>query len=199
MQGNYNPDDCKAGHAHHGRGPSSFWMHDPEEVFGQLALKPGDWVLDLGSGPGDYSLRAAELVGPQGMVFALDFWESAFRELSKKAADLHLEQLKPVLTDITQELPLGNDCIDLCLISTVLHIFPAPKFNLELYKEIKRVLKPHGRLAIIECKKEDQPWGPPKHLRISPEEMVQGLKPYGYAKTAYQDLGKTYLIQFKIA
>lgn len=199
MRDNYSPETCKARHRKHGRGPSSFWMHEPTEVFGQLALKPGNWVLDLGSGPGDYSLRAAELVGSQGMVFALDKWETAFRDLSKKAVELGLEQLNPLFTDITRKLPIKDNCIDLCLISTVLHILPWPKFDQEMFKEIKRVLKPEGRLAVIECKKENQPWGPPKHMRISPEEMIQGLKPHGYIKTAYKDLGKTYLIQFEIA
>ena len=203
MQDQHSPEACKARQGHHGhghgRGPSSFWMHDPKEVFDQLALKPGDWVLDLGAGPGDYSLMAAELVGPTGMVLALDKWETGFRELTRKATDLGLAQLKPILTDITRKLPIKDGCIDLCLISTVLHIFPKPKFELKMFEEIKRVLKPKGRLAVIECKKEDQPWGPPKHMRISPDEMIQGLAPYGYVKCAYKDLGKTYLIQFEIA
>jgi ubiquinone/menaquinone biosynthesis C-methylase UbiE len=199
MQDKDSPEVCEAKHGHHGRGPSSYWMHEPEEVFAQLALKPGDRVLDLGSGPGDYSLKAAELVGPGGMVFSLDKWEASLRELGQKAAEQGLGQLKPMLADITRELPIKDHSIDLCLISTVLHIFPPPKFELDMFKEIKRVLKPKGRLAVIECKKEDQPWGPPKHMRISPEEMVQGLEPHGYVKCAYKDLGKTYLIQFEIA
>ena len=192
-------ETCPAGqgkHGRHGKGPSSYWMHDPDTVFDQLVLKPGDVLLDLGSGPGDYSLKAAELVGPGGMVLALDRWPEAVRELGQKAAERGFKHLKPTLGDITQELPVPENSVDVCFISTVLHIFPWPKFDLNMFWEIKRVLKPGGRLVIIECKKEDQPWGPPLEMRISPQEMEQGLEPYGYLKTGYTDLGKTYMIQF---
>jgi ubiquinone/menaquinone biosynthesis C-methylase UbiE len=174
-------------------------MHDPDKVFDRLALKPGDVLLDLGAGPGDYSLKAAELVGPTGMVLALDRREEAVRALGEKAGELGFENVKPMLGDITQELPVADNRVDVCLICTVLHIFPWPKFELNMFSEIKRVLKPGARLAVIECKKEDQPWGPPLHMRISPEEMEQGLEPRGYVKTGYADLGKTYLIQFEVA
>lgn len=199
MPHDHTPGPGSASHHGQGRGPSSFWMQDSEEVFSALALKPGEIVLDLGSGPGDYSLKAAELVGPRGTVLALDRWENAVNDLSKKAAERGFKHLQPMLADITQELPVEDHRVDICLICTVLHIFPWPKFDLNLFAEIKRVLKPNGRLAIIECKKEEQPWGPPLHMRISPQEMEQGLEPRGYVRTGYTDLGKTYLIQFKVA
>lgn len=43
----------------HGRGPSSFRMHDPRKVFNALALERGDVFLDLGCGPGEYAMEAA--------------------------------------------------------------------------------------------------------------------------------------------
>ena len=199
MHLHHTPGAGGTGHKRHGMGPSSYWMQDPELVFRELALGPGEALLDLGSGPGDYSLRAAELVGLEGEVIALDRWEDAVRGLEQEAAERGLAQLKPLLGDITRELPVKDASIDVCLICTVLHIFPWPKFDLNLFLEIKRVLKPGGRLAIIECKKEEQPWGPPLRLRISPQEMERGLEPHGYVKDSYTDLGKTYLIQFKVA
>jgi ubiquinone/menaquinone biosynthesis C-methylase UbiE len=199
MQKNSTPDAHHGAHKKHGMGPSSYWMHDPEEVFKHLALDSGDWVLDLGCGPGDYSLRLAQLVGPEGKVFALDKWQTAIERLAESAAELGRHNLEPVLADITRELPLQSNCIDLCLISTVLHIFPPPKFEQSMFTELRRVLKPSGRLAVIECKKEDQPWGPPKHMRIAPEELRKGLEPYGFAKSHYADLGKTYMMIFASA
>ena len=199
MQHDHGAHKCNSRHGRHRRGPSSYWMHDPEAVFGALALKSGDWFLDLGSGPGDYSLRAAELVGPQGRVFALDKWDLAFHQLSKRALDLGYEHLKPMLSDINQKLPIKDCSIDLCFISTVLHIFPQPKFEHGVFREIRRVLNRCGRLAIIECKKEDQPWGPPKHMRISSQGLARGLKPHGFSQTSYTDLGKNYMLQFELS
>ena len=183
-------------HHHGGRGPTSFGMHDAEAVFSALDLKPGQRVLDLGCGPGDYCMRAAQLVGPQGKVWALDKDQETLRRLEQRALAEGLRQIHTVLSDLSLSLPVQDACVDLALAATVLHIFPWPKFDLKLFGEIKRVLKSAGRLAVIECQKEDQPWGPPKKMRISPEELERGLAGWGLVKAGYVDLGKTYLMQF---
>ncbi len=187
------------GHGHHagrGRGPSSFWLHDAEQVFGKLNLKPGDVVLDLGCGPGDYSLRAAQEVGEHGLVYALDRQDEAIRRISEKIRGQGCSNIRVIKADITQPLPLADGLMDLCLVSTVLHIFQIRKAEESLFKEARRVLKPGGRLAIIELKKEDQPIGPPKHLRIAPEEVAEAVVEYGFKKLDLSDLGYSYLIQF---
>ena len=179
-----------------GRGPSSFWMHDSKVVFDALALKSGDVFLDLGCGPGDYSLAASRVVGPSGRVTAMDKWQYHIDELRYTASSQGLDNINALVGDITGILPVEDRSIDLCLLSTVLHIFRLPVVKKTLFKEIQRVLKSSGRFAIIECKKEEQPFGPPVHLRISPQELETSLGSVGYRKIAYRDLGYTYLIQF---
>jgi len=44
-----------------------------------------------------------------------------------------------------------------------------------LVNEVKRLLKPKGKLAIIEIKKEETPFGPPLEIRLSPEELKQTI------------------------
>ncbi|KIX11108.1 class I SAM-dependent methyltransferase [Dethiosulfatarculus sandiegensis] len=197
MSTNTNQHKCGESPHRRGRGPSSYWMHDPQLVFQKLKLRPGDLVADLGCGPGDYSLEAAREVQPEGHVFALDRWGDALTALTERARENGIHNLEIMEANIVSMLPLGDGTMDLCLISTVLHIFPWPKFDLNLFPEIVRVLKPGGRLAIIECKKEETNWGPPMNLRISPEEMNRGLKPYGFTQINYTDLGKTYMIIFE--
>jgi len=181
-----------------GKGPSSFWMHDTIAVFDALALKPGETVIDLGCGPGDYSLAAARTVGPSGTVTALDKWQYFIEGLKDKASDRGLDNIKAMVGDITGTLPVEDHSIDLCLLSTVLHIFRLPVVEKTLFKEILRILKSAGRLAIIEVKKEEQPFGPPLHLRISPEELEVSLGLLGFMTSGYLDLGYTYLIQFTV-
>ena len=180
------------------RGPSSFGMHDPEVVFNELKLKEGDVFLDLGCGPGDYAIQASNIVGPSGAVYALDKWLYLVDSLLEKADAQGLENIKAMVSDITRPFPIEDGCIDVCLLSTVLHIFNLSEIEETIFNEIKRVLKPDGRVAIIECKKEDQPFGPPKHMRLSPDDIEDTIQRYGFEKVGFADLGYNYMIQFSI-
>lgn len=182
-----------------GRGPSSFRMHDSKAVFDALALKPGEAFLDLGCGPGDYSLAAARIVGPSGTVTALDKWQYLIDGLRDTASTRGLDNIEAMVGDITGTLPIEDHSVDFCLLSTVLHSFRLPVAEKMLFKEIYRILKPSGRLAVIECQKEEQPFGPPMHLRISPQELEASLIAFGFMRIGYLDLGYTYLIQFGVA
>ncbi|MCW4025051.1 MAG: methyltransferase domain-containing protein [Candidatus Bathyarchaeota archaeon] len=183
------------------RGPSSFWMHNPEVVFDEINLKSGETFLDLGSGHGDYSLYAAKIVGASGIVYAIDKWVELVTNLVATADSQGLANVFGITSDITAPLPLKDNCVDVCFISTVLHIINTrdTKGLMDpLFREVRRVLKSTGRLIIIECKKEELPFGPPFHMRLSPKETEDVAKQYGFEKTRIIDLGYNYMITFKI-
>jgi ubiquinone/menaquinone biosynthesis C-methylase UbiE len=171
-------------------------MHDPELVFGALALKEGDSFLDMGCGPGDYSIRASEIVGDSGIVYALDRWQDVIDDLAEKAGSRGLGNVRAIVSDITEHLPVDDESVDLCFISTVLHTFDLADVERPLFGEAHRVLKREGRLAVIECKKEEQQFGPPLTMRLSPEEVESSAIRYGFEKVKLVDLGFNYLIIF---
>lgn len=183
---------------HKRSGPSSFWMHDSKAIFNSLRLSLGETFLDLGCGPGDYALAASHQVGPSGKIIALDKWQYLIDGLEAEASSQRLKNIHGLTANITKELPVEDQSIDCCLLSTVLHSLSLPKVKHTLFAEIKRILSSSGRLAIIECKKEEQPFGPPVHLRISPQELETALKPFGFIQFDYRDLGYTYLVQFQV-
>ncbi len=174
-------------------------MQDPQLVFDKLNLKEGDCFLDLGCGPGDYSIRASEVIGAFGKVYSLDKNQDSIVDLNNRVVSSGLKNIKAEVCDIAGPLPVKDSCVDVCFISTVLHSLNLADVEKTLFGEIRRVLKPDGRVAIIECKKEVQPFGPPMSMRISPEELEGTIIKYCFEKISLGDLGYNYLIQFKKA
>lgn len=181
-----------------GKGPSSFKMHDSEMVFAKLNLKSGNTFLDLGCGAGDYSLYAAKVLGANGKVYALDIWDNIIEGVKQQAEKKELKNIQANVADIYMPLELDSESFDVCLLATVLHADNVIEKSIGLFQEIKRVLKPEGRLTIIECKKEESFFGPPLKYRVSPKELVEALSKIGFKKIDYIDLGYNYMLVFDI-
>jgi ubiquinone/menaquinone biosynthesis C-methylase UbiE len=143
-------------------------------------------------------MEASRFVGKSGRVYAMDKSQNLVEGLKEKAVSQGLGNLKAMISDITGLLPIEDNSIDVCLLSTVLHIFPLPKIEKTLFSEIRRILKHNGRVVIIECKKEAQPFGPPKHMRLSPHDIEESIQKYGFKRSGLSDLGNNYMIQFFI-
>jgi len=178
------------------RGPSSFYMQDSRLVFEKLTLKHGDTLLDLGCGAGDYSIHAARIVGETGKIYALDLWWEMLEKICEDATILRIHNIYPVVSDVRKKINLPDDSTDVCLIGTVLHMMDFKREANNMFAEVKRVLKPGGKLAVIECKKENSSFGPPIQARISPEELEKSIAEFGFSKTDYTDLGFNYMVMF---
>ena len=172
-------------------------MHDPDLIFRELKLKAGDVFLDMGCGPGDYSIWASKIIGNSGRVYALDKWQNLIDNLAEKATLEGIKNICGMVSDITKPLPLEKNGIDVYFLSTVLHSLDLIKDSNMIFSEVHRVLKPDGRLVIIECKKEEMPFGPPLNMRLSPEELENLIGKYGFEKINLVDLGYNYMIQFR--
>nr|WP_319393472.1 class I SAM-dependent methyltransferase [uncultured Desulfobacter sp.] len=183
-----------------GQGPSSYWMQEPGLVFDVLDIGPGLSILDMGCGAGDYTLQAARLTGPTGQVTAVDNWSPTVDALKTAANTAGLAQVQCLAADITTPpLPINPDTMDLCMAFTVLHSFGTENSRKELFFEAARVLKSTGRLAVMECKKQEMPFGPPIQMRLSPQEVEVLASACGFKKTGCTDLGYNYLALFRLS
>ncbi|QUI23909.1 class I SAM-dependent methyltransferase [Vallitalea pronyensis] len=173
-------------------------MHDPEVVFRELKIREGYTFLDLGCGAGDYSIQASKMVGDSGIVYALDKWKETTESLEKEVHHQGIKNIQTKASSIEDPLPIDDHCVDVCLISTVLHTLDLHQCKDVLFNEIHRILKKDGRVAIIECKKIDTPFGPPKSNRWSPNELEEIMAPYGFKKIKDVELGYNYMILLSI-
>lgn len=180
-----------------GAGSSSIDLIDVDLFFQALALKPGISVVDLGCGPGDYSIPIATVIGSEGHVYAVDLWQGCIEFLQSEIKRLGIVNIEPILADMSKRLPFDGDSIDVCLMATILHDLKENQSHDAALSEVKRILKKDGIFAIVEFTKRDGPPGPPASIRLSPEETARLVEPHIFTRKGLYDLGPcTYLMLF---
>jgi SAM-dependent methyltransferase len=124
---------------------------NPTAAIAALDLKPGMVVADVGAGVGYYTLRLARKVAPGGRILATDIQQGMLDLLRKNLAREKLDNVDTVLaTPADPKLPAA--CCDLILMVDVYHELNEPQ---ETLRKLRGALKPDGRLALVEFRKED--------------------------------------------
>ena len=112
------------------------------DVVGAAWLRPGERVLDLGSGGGQDALRAAELVGTEGRVEGVDMTPEMI-ERATRAADGRAN-VRFQLGDVTH-LPFADGSFDVVMTNCVVNLVDDKR---QAFAEARRVLRPGGRLVL---------------------------------------------------
>jgi len=174
---------------HEHKGMSSRKMLDAMKILKDIGLNKGDRFLDAGCSDGYFSVAAAGIVGDGGRVYAFDVDSDALGRLQKEIDEKKLANIEARIADVSMLLPLADESVDIVFISNVLHGLVANGKSETALKEVARVIKPQGKLAIVEFKKNESPMGPPLSIRLSPEDVEVLAKSYGFSKVAVKEAG----------
>jgi arsenite methyltransferase len=109
-----------------------------------LDLKPGETVVDLGSGAGIDAFLAARAVGPEGRVIGVDMTPAMLAKARENAARAGLTQVE-FREGRLEALPVDDASVDAVTSNCVINLVPDKAVA---FREIARILKPGGRLAI---------------------------------------------------
>jgi ubiquinone/menaquinone biosynthesis C-methylase UbiE len=115
-------------------------------VLDRVGIQPGETVLELGPGPGAFTVDAARRVGPQGRLIAVDIQPEMIVQVEARVRQAGLSNVETHVAS-AYELPLEDASVDRAFLVTVLPEIPDPVRGL---REIGRVLKPGGVFSSTE-------------------------------------------------
>ena len=147
------------------------WVQNPQKILTPY-VEEGMTVLDLGCGPGFFSIDMARMVGKSGRVIASDLQEGMLQKLRVKIQGTELEER--ITLHKCEEDNIGvSEVVDFVLAFYMVHEVP---YKEVFFKEIGSILKPNGQLFIVE---------PPLHVsKAEFEKTVKKARDAGFTPVA---------------
>jgi len=123
---------------------------DGEKMLLSAGLKEGDAVLEVGCGPGFFTLPAAKIIGEKGFIYAIDINPFAIKKVDKKIQKAGVRNIKAMVVDVTKTT-LEDESVDHTFFFGVIHSL----MNIldDTLNEMHRILKVEGTLVIQKSRK----------------------------------------------
>jgi ubiquinone/menaquinone biosynthesis C-methylase UbiE len=151
------------------------WLQNPQKIL-RPYIKEGMTVLDVGCGPGFFSIDMAKMVGNSGRVIASDLQEGMLQKVKAKIKGTELEER--ITLHKCEENKIGlSEHVDFVMLFYMVHEVPNKE---EFFNEIGTILRPNGQVLIVE---------PPFHVSKSAfRETVRKARNVGFADVAGPDV-----------
>jgi ubiquinone/menaquinone biosynthesis C-methylase UbiE len=190
--------------AHHDFGDVARWAkvfeaperarwQKPGEVVRALELKPGDKVADIGAGTGYFTRRFAAAVAPSGEALGLDVEPAmvAYMKADAKKRKVKNYHARVVKADDPELAPHSVDLVFFC--DTLHHMHDRVAY----FRKLAPALRPGGRVAVIDFKKEPLPVGPPVAEKLARGKVIAEFRAGGFRMVAHHDfLPYQYFLEF---
>jgi len=144
----------------------------PEQVAAALKLPESSIVAVFSAGPDVFASPLAERVGRRGLVYSLELTDELVNPLARRVSGYvrlpHNE---------TDRIPLANDSVDVAIwafaFSTLAHV-------VGMLSETRRILRPGGRLAVVDWIRREESCGPRRDARVSSATCERCLSASGF-------------------
>ena len=126
----------------------------PEQCLRDAGVSAGQTVVDYGCGPGLFTFPAAEIVGPSGVVYAVDIEPRMTALIANRAAELGVHNVAALLNEGAAPLPDG--AADFLILAQVLHYPDDRDDRVAMARDVARLLKAGGRALVVEWKPDGE-------------------------------------------
>jgi len=118
-------------------------FRNPHKLLKAAGLRPGQKVLEVGCGPGFFTIPAAKIVGKEGLIYAVDIHPLAIKRVQEKMARGEIENVKPILANAS-DTGLPDRSIDLAFLFGLRYIAGGLG---SVISEMHRILRPGAILS----------------------------------------------------
>ena len=163
--------------------------------FAQAELKPGETVLDLGSGGGLDCFLAAKQVGESGHIIGVDMTPEMLERARTAATRLGVRNVE-FREGYLEKLPVEDDSVDVVISNCVINLSPDKP---QVFREVFRTLRPGGRVAVSDIvtngplpealQKDMEAWGACVAGALDVSEYTTGLSAAGFTDVKVQPKG----------
>jgi ubiquinone/menaquinone biosynthesis C-methylase UbiE len=161
---------------------------DPESNIQQFGLEPGMHIADFGAGGGHYALLAAKAVAPSGTIYVCELQKFLLIRIKSDAQAEHINNIEYIWSNIEKigGSKLGDNSMDGVIFTNVLFILEDRSIAVE---EIKRILKPGGKVYLTDWTDSFSGMGPHKDHVISEDTTRELFKKHGFEVEKTFDTG----------
>ncbi|MGA7616274.1 MAG: class I SAM-dependent methyltransferase [Thermoanaerobaculia bacterium] len=178
-------------------------LEDPERtkwlpidpILDRFGIRDGDVIADIGVGTGYFAIPMARRT-PNGRVIGVDLQPEMLELFRRKLGDAAAPSNVETRLGRADATTLGDHSVDVVLLANLWHEID----DLDAAtKEIERILRPGGTLAILDWRPDvQQPPGPPLDHRIPSRDARERIERHGFREAAETNLGEySYLVTAK--
>jgi ubiquinone/menaquinone biosynthesis C-methylase UbiE len=149
-------------------GPDREAWQKPDVIMDALGIYDGSSVADVGAGGGWFTVRLARRVGPSGIVYAQDVQKPMIESMERRFQREGLRNVRTVLgTSGDPKLPEPVDAV------LIVGVYGEVGQPVEFLKNVRKSLRPTGRLGIVDFRKDGLGPGPPLEERVDEAVVIK--------------------------